>query len=266
MADDTTAQAPARGLRLVVLAGFVGFTLTFAVFHFILPARLWESSASESSVSLFLCAVVAVLTAAVAAFLLSRNLRLENQRMRSAINNMSQGLCMFDGNERLVVCNRRYMQMYGLSADIVTPGSTLHSLLEYRTRNGTFSRDPVAYRLELTDAMAAGNTRSTEVKSKDNRTIAVINRPMPGCGWVATHEDITDVATPSVNEFRCRSSKNDARCARKSKVFCRASRPDQTKSSSNKQRGEAVANFIGRHLRASNRSVTNFNIMKTRSS
>src|SRR5690349_623695 len=98
MADDTSAQAPARGWRLVVLSGFVGFTLTFAVFHFILPVRLWESSASESSVSLFLCAVVAVLTAAVVAFLLSRNLRLENQRMRSAINNMSQGLCMFDGN------------------------------------------------------------------------------------------------------------------------------------------------------------------------
>ena len=39
---------------------------------------------------------------------------------------------MFDGNERLVVCNRRYMQMYNLSADIVTPRSTLHSLLEYR--------------------------------------------------------------------------------------------------------------------------------------
>ena len=47
------------------------------------------------------------------------------------INDMSQGLCMFDGNERLVVCNHRYMQMYSLSADIVTPGSTLHSLLEY---------------------------------------------------------------------------------------------------------------------------------------
>ena len=39
--------------------------------------------------------------------------------------------------------------------------------------------------------MAAGNTRSTEVKSKDNRTIAVINRPMPGGGWVATREDTT---------------------------------------------------------------------------
>jgi methyl-accepting chemotaxis protein len=40
--------------------------------------------------------------------------------------------------------------------------------------------------------MAAGNTTSTEVKSKDGRTISVINRPMAGGGWVATHEDITD--------------------------------------------------------------------------
>src|SRR5215471_5769941 len=90
MVDDTRAQAPARGWRLVVLAGFVGFTLTFAASHFLLPIRLW-ASVSESTVTLFLSAVVATLTAAVAAPLLSRNLRLENQRMRGAINNMSQG-------------------------------------------------------------------------------------------------------------------------------------------------------------------------------
>ena len=66
--------------------------------------------------------------------------------MRVAINNMSQGLCMFDGNERLVVCNQRYMEMYQLSADIVKPGCSLQSLLEYRIRNGSFSRDPTEYR------------------------------------------------------------------------------------------------------------------------
>jgi len=88
--------------------------------------------------------VVATLTAAVAAPLLSRNLRLENQRMRGAINNMSQGPCMFDGNERLVVCNRRCMQMYNLSADIVTPRSTLHSLLEYRMRKVRRTAPPSA--------------------------------------------------------------------------------------------------------------------------
>jgi len=102
------------------------------------------ASVSESTVTLFLSAVVATLTAAVAAPLLSRNLRLENQRMRGAINNMSQGLCMFDGNERLVVCNRRYMQMYNLSADIVTPRSTLHSLLEYRMRKVRRTAPPSA--------------------------------------------------------------------------------------------------------------------------
>jgi len=97
---------------------------------------------------------------------------------------------MFDGHERLVVCNRRYMQMY-LSADIVTPGTTLHSLLECRITNGSFSPEPIAYRRELTDSMAEGKTTSTEVKSKDGQTISVINRSMPGGGWVATHDDIT---------------------------------------------------------------------------
>ena len=192
MADSTSAQVPARGWRSVMLAGIVGFAFSLAAFHFVLPVRLGESSAPEFAVSLFLSAVVASLTAVLVTALLSRSLRLENRRMRGAINNMAQGLCMFDGNERLVVCNHRYMQMYSLSADIVTPGSTLHSLLEYRIRNGTFSRDPVAYRRELTEAMASGNTTSNEVKSKDGRTISVINRPMPGGGWVATHEDITD--------------------------------------------------------------------------
>jgi PAS domain-containing protein len=127
MADDTSAQAPARGWRLIVR-----WTCQFCVqrcgvpFHPAGPAM--GVITSETAVSLFLSVVVATLTAALVASLLSRNLRLENRRMRGAINNMSQGLCMFDGNERLVVRNRRYMQMYNLFADIVTPGSTLHSL------------------------------------------------------------------------------------------------------------------------------------------
>jgi methyl-accepting chemotaxis protein len=112
--------------------------------------------------------------------------------MRVAINNMSQGLCMFDGNERLVVCNQRYMEMYSLSVDIVKPGCSLQSLLEYRIRNGSFSRDPIAYRRELLSTISAGKTTASEVKSKDGRAISVINRPMPDGGWVATHEDITD--------------------------------------------------------------------------
>jgi hypothetical protein len=50
-----------------MLAGFVGFTLTFAVSHFLLPVRLWGSSASESTVTLFLSAVVEGFLSRVAA-------------------------------------------------------------------------------------------------------------------------------------------------------------------------------------------------------
>jgi methyl-accepting chemotaxis protein len=68
----------------------------------------------------------------------------------------------------------------------------LQSLLEYRIRNGSFSRDPIAYRRELLSTMSAGKTTASEVKSKDGRAISIINRPMSDGGWVATHEDITE--------------------------------------------------------------------------
>ena len=190
MAEHTSAHASARDWRMVALAGFASFAVSFALLHFVLPVPV--TSISEPVASLFFAAVVGLLVMAITTAIFARKLRVDNLRMRVAINNMSQGLCMFDGNERLVICNQRYMEMYKLSGDIVKPGCTLQSLLEYRIHNGSFSRDPIDYRRELTSAMAAGQTTTTEVKSVDGRSISIINRPMSDGGWVATHEDITD--------------------------------------------------------------------------
>ncbi|MGB8428295.1 MAG: PAS-domain containing protein [Pseudolabrys sp.] len=192
MVENTSAQTAARGWRMIMLTGSIAFAVSYSLFHFVLPVGTWVSVAPESTVSFSLAALVAVVAMTTTAAFLARKLRLDNLRMRVAINNMSQGLCMFDGNERLVVCNRRYMEMYSLSADIVKPGCSLQSVLEYRIRNGSFSRDPIAYRRELLGTISAGKTTASEVKSKDGRAISVINRPMPDGGWVATHEDITE--------------------------------------------------------------------------
>ncbi len=192
MVELTSTHAAAREWRMVVLTGCLSFAGSFLLFHFALPAGGWAASAPEPLVSSFFAAIVALLAMAITVAVLGRRVRTDNLRMRVAINNMSQGLCMFDGNERLVICNERYMEMYSLSAEIVKPGCSLQSLLEYRIHNGSFSRDPTDYRHELTSAMAAGHTTSTEVTSKDGRAISVINRPMPDGGWVATHEDITE--------------------------------------------------------------------------
>jgi len=182
MAEHNSAHAVARDWRLVIVIGGASFAVGYTVLRFVFPSEKWVMAA----------ATVALLAMTLTLVWFARRLRADNLRMRVAINNMSQGLCMFDGNERLVVCNRRYMDMYKLSADVVKPGCTLQSLLEFRIKNGTFTRDPVEYRRELISAMSAGNTTSTEVKSADGRSITVINRPMPDGGWVATHEDITE--------------------------------------------------------------------------
>ncbi|MGE5166646.1 MAG: PAS-domain containing protein [Sphingobacteriales bacterium] len=73
------------------------------------------------------------------------------------------------------------------------------SLLDYRICNGSFTRDPVEYRRDLVGTMAAGKTTSTEVKSADGRSISVINRPMAGGSWAATHRAPRCGARESLN-------------------------------------------------------------------
>ena len=192
MVEHTSANAPARDWRLVMLAGGASLAFSYAVLHYVFTVGRWVATASAPVASLVLSAIIAFLAMALTLAVLSRMLRTDNQRMRIAINNMSQGLCMFDGNERLVVCNQRYMDMYKLSGDVVKPDITLPDLLEYRIKNGSFTHDPVEYRRDVVGAMSAGKTTSTEVKSANGRSISVINRPMADGGWVATHEDVTE--------------------------------------------------------------------------
>ena len=177
-----SAPATPRDWRFVAaIAG--ACVVVYLLFRYAVPA---------GSLSAFGAAVAVALVAGLAAAFRIQRLRVHNLRMRVALDNMSQGLCMFDANERLVVCNKRYMEMYKLAPEVAKPGTTLTALLEFRVANGTFSRDVEEYRRELLSSMAQGGIRSTEVKSADGRTILVSNRPMADGGWVATHEDITE--------------------------------------------------------------------------
>ncbi len=119
-------------------------------------------------------------------------LREQKLQLDTALNNMNQGLLMFDKNARLVLCNQRYLQMYRLSADEVRPGCTLTELLELRKAKGTFSRDPNEYIKELREALSAGKLVVLTAELDDGRVISIVNRPMPDGRWVSTHEDITE--------------------------------------------------------------------------
>jgi methyl-accepting chemotaxis protein len=186
-AEPASAQ-PARANRhdrlpMVLVAAAV-FAVSFGTFQYLTPSTLLLSALAA--------ALMAMLVTALIAATMARRLQVRNRRMAMALNSMSQGLCMFDKNERLVICNTRYMELYKLTPEIATPGVTLADMLKFRAANGTFMPDPDKYRRELVEAMARGKITTAEVKSPSGRVISVINRSMPQGGWVGSHEDITD--------------------------------------------------------------------------
>jgi diguanylate cyclase (GGDEF)-like protein/PAS domain S-box-containing protein len=119
-------------------------------------------------------------------------LRTRNLQLDTALNNMNQGLCMFDSNACLILCNDRYVEMYRLSRAVVKPGCTLRAMLGHRRDSGTFSGDPDRYVTDLRAQLARGKTASVTVELADGRVIAIVNSLMEAGGWVATHEDITE--------------------------------------------------------------------------
>ena len=119
--------------------------------------------------------------------------RAERLRFETAIDNISQGLCFFDAQQRLIVCNRRYPEMYGLSPDLVRPGTTLREILGHRLRAGSIPDMSTDQYLAWQQSFAVSDKVSDFVSElKDGRVFAIHYEPMPDGGYVATHEDITE--------------------------------------------------------------------------
>jgi diguanylate cyclase (GGDEF)-like protein len=109
------------------------------------------------------------------------------------LNNIAQGLAMFDADQRLVLCNRRYAEIYELSPDQVTLGTTLLEIIRHRVGNKLLSdMSPEA----IVDAMLRkrNDTHFGEFYSQlsDGRCIAITVQPMADGGTVSTHQDITE--------------------------------------------------------------------------
>jgi methyl-accepting chemotaxis protein len=183
-----------RASLFVVGIGLAVFALAEGTLTVFAPdwAAATTSSMSASALTVLTAAIIGQAAMSLSGALLNRRRGREIEQMRTAIDSMAQGLCMFDAAERLVVCNAQYYKMYELTPDDVKTGATLSEVLEKRVGKGTFSRDPKAYRKEFLAAVAEGRTIVHEVKSKGGHLLLVTNHPVPGGGWIGTHEDITE--------------------------------------------------------------------------
>jgi diguanylate cyclase (GGDEF)-like protein len=117
----------------------------------------------------------------------SEALTKSNTRFAAALENMSQGLCMFDAEHRILVANERFRQIYNLPEGLVKPGTQLEEIVEHRARGGNYvGPDPAEY--------VAGQFRnSTDIEKLGNgRVVMILRHAMADGCWLTTHEDITE--------------------------------------------------------------------------
>jgi diguanylate cyclase (GGDEF)-like protein/PAS domain S-box-containing protein len=125
---------------------------------------------------------------------------MQNRRFDAAVNNMTQGLAMFDGDSRLVVCNERFRTMYGFSAAEVRAGRTFRDIIT-SANFGPPLGGPDALVADIMAMAAKPHSSTHEFVHPSGRIFLATISPMENGGWVATHEDVTEIRQ---NESRVR--------------------------------------------------------------
>jgi methyl-accepting chemotaxis protein len=138
-----------------------------------------------------LCVLLALAGVGIGALLALAQERRNGFLSRIALNNMTQGLSMFDGAARLVLCNTRYIEMSQLPRQDFRRGMPLREILIRRAKAGTFAGDADQYIADCLKQAAEGRADARTVELKDGRTVSLVFRPLAGGGWVSTHTDVT---------------------------------------------------------------------------
>jgi diguanylate cyclase (GGDEF)-like protein len=175
------------------------------------PLRIAVSTTVEAALKewreqtrlLLITALLSALVISITLFLIIRQLRrqyeanrhrlsIEKQRLDTAVNNMSHGLLLFGADERLILCNERYLEMFGASPDVVKPGCTLRELIQHRKDTGTFDGEVDDYYTDFVKNVRKKETGRTVINAANGRIIQLLYHALPEGGWVTTLEDVTE--------------------------------------------------------------------------
>jgi PAS domain S-box-containing protein len=194
--SENLGHAVAATVLLTVAIVSHHFTAMGAVTLIPDPTLVGDGVSIPPPVLSFLTAAAAVIIIAMSllASVIERRSKSELHRQKvvldTALENMSQGLCMFDAEGRILLFNERYGEMMGRTGLPLT-GRLLIDVLQDQKSLGQWDGDPAAFSAGLVAEARAGNT-ATRTVVKNGRTIRIVDQPMKGGGWVATFEDITE--------------------------------------------------------------------------
>src|SRR4051812_32236300 len=116
----------------------------------------------------------------------------QNQRLQDAFENLGQGLTMYDHNNKLVICNRRYHEIYGLDPEVVKPGIDLRAIASLlsadKLQDVNFVERTARFYAPLSERKNFSQVRSIP----DGRKLQVTSYLRPEGGWVVIHDDVTE--------------------------------------------------------------------------
>jgi diguanylate cyclase (GGDEF)-like protein len=119
--------------------------------------------------------------------------RSARHQLDTALNNMTQGLMQYDSASRIVLFNRRYVEMYGLSLEVIRPGRLFRDVMKHRKQTGSFEGDPDQFCDAVVKNVSEKKLTHTILTTKSGRSVQIVNQPLNDGGWVTTHEDVTEL-------------------------------------------------------------------------
>lgn len=129
----------------------------------------------------------------------------QNRQFKDALESMGQGLSMFDAESRLIVCNERFVDLYGLRPLAPEPGTNFEAISRARHDAGVIAGPDSPL-----DHVPEADVSWVETLA-DGRVITVTRRLRSSGGWVATHTDITDLAHAEAQRVRAEAESVRAR-------------------------------------------------------
>jgi diguanylate cyclase (GGDEF)-like protein len=183
--DGNDRLASARALSQFPISIIAATTVSAALADWREQTRFLIAVASAS-----VCLIAGMLFLVVSK--LSMQHRLEKQRLDTAVNNIPQGLVVYDSSAHVTVCNRRYIEMFGLSADVIKPGCAMQDLISHRKQTGSFDGDVEEFCNAIIRDVSLGKVTNQITEAPGGRAIQIINQPLQTGGWVATIEDVTE--------------------------------------------------------------------------
>ncbi|MDC8011414.1 hybrid sensor histidine kinase/response regulator [Tahibacter soli] len=180
----------------------------------------------------------------------SADLRFNQRVLEAALQNMSQGICVVDGELRVVAWNRRYAELFGFPPELLELGRPVADLLRFNLERGFATGDAIEEQVEKRLAhWRAGTPHVSERRFPDGTIVEIRGNPMPGGGFVATFTDVT-AFRHSEDELRRANETLELRVVERTAELEAATREAQRANAAKSRSLAAVSHDLAQPLNA----------------